>query len=181
MARLKAPKLPSIDALVAELRAVVRRLLPLGCEPAGESPGGAAPARPEAAASSPARGRTRKVRRPSSPAAKDSLEPLLEAFRRHPRQDELRQAGERKDQLLRALIPLYVAQELELALNSGAVSRFWSSLGLRFAAPNVAKALRQKPGHARSVRQGWRISAAGVQYVEAALSGGAGAPRRGRR
>lgn len=93
----------------------------------------------------------------------------MEAMRRHPRREELLAAGKQKDQLLRSLVPLYVARELDLALDSGDISRFWGSFGLKFASSNAAKALRQKPGHARGSEKGRHITAPGVRYVEAAL------------
>ncbi|MFY0579934.1 hypothetical protein ACN28S_41910 [Cystobacter fuscus] len=68
-----------------------------------------------------------------APAAEqgDGVGALVEALRAHPRQEELVAAGRHKDQLLRSLIPLYLARALELEVTSGTTSRFWGSSAWR--------------------------------------------------
>lgn len=164
MARLKAPKVLGIDALVEELRSAVRRILPELCPLLPSAPS------PQKGSARPASGRGRGRKKAARPTpARGGVDPLMEAMRGHPRRKELLAAGKMRDQLLRALVPLYVARELELPLDSGDISRFWGSYGLKFASSNAAKALRQRPGHARGSEKGRRITAAGVRYVEAAL------------
>lgn len=99
-----------------------------------------------------------------------ALEKLLAAFAQHPRKDELARAGHEKDQLLRSLIPLYVARSLGIDVSSVAISRFWKEQGIKYAGPNAAKALRQHVGYARNTAIGRQITPNGVKYVEAALA-----------
>lgn len=98
----------------------------------------------------------------------DTLDALLLALKKHPRKEALIKAGSQRDQLLRSLIPLYLARELDV--NSGTISRFWKVHGVRYASPNAAKALREHVGYARSSKKGKRITPNGIKYVEAALS-----------
>lgn len=93
-------------------------------------------------------------------------------------------AGRRQvDQLLRALVPLYLLRHTvgPLALNSGDLSRFWASRGVRLSSSNAAKALGWHIGYARHVARprpadGWVITPNGILYVEVASKAG----RRGR-
>lgn len=73
---------------------------------------------------------------------------------------------------MRSLIPLYLARSLdaELEVTSGTTSRFWGELGVTYAAPNAAKALRLHGGYAQDTQKGKAITARGVQYVEEMLS-----------
>lgn len=100
----------------------------------------------------------------------DPLSQLLEVLETHPKRAGLVEAGRLKDQLLRSLIPLYLAQPLSVPVSSGTTSRFWAKQGVKYAAPNAAKALREHEGYARRTSTGPRITPAGVEYVEAALA-----------
>jgi hypothetical protein len=95
---------------------------------------------------------------------------LVDALRAHPRQEELLAAGRRKDQLLRSLIPLYLARSLALEVTSGTTSRFWSELGVTYAAPNAAKALRLNAGFTQDTPKGKALTPKGIKYVESALT-----------
>jgi hypothetical protein len=95
---------------------------------------------------------------------------LIEALEAHPKRSGLVKAGRAKDQLLRSLIPLYLAQQLSVPVSSGTTSRFWAKQGVKYAAPNAAKALREHEGYARRTSTGPRITAVGVKYVEAAVA-----------
>jgi hypothetical protein len=103
-------------------------------------------------------------------AARDAtVERLRAVLAAHPRGRALAKAGAAKDQLLRALIPLYLSRGEDLAISSGATSRFWARQGVTFAAPNAAKALRQHPGHSKRTSVGMTITPRGVSYVESVL------------
>jgi hypothetical protein len=95
---------------------------------------------------------------------------LVEALRAHPRHQELLAAGRRKDQLLRSLIPFYLARSLDVEVTSGTTSRFWGELGVVYAAPNAAKALRLNTGFTQDTKKGRTLTPKGVKYVEAALT-----------
>ncbi len=101
-----------------------------------------------------------------------AVEQLLAALHGHPRQQELISAGKQKDQLVRSLIPLYLARSLDadFEVTSGTTSRFWGELGVTYAAPNAAKALRLHGGYAQDTQKGKAITPRGVQYVEEMLS-----------
>ncbi len=99
----------------------------------------------------------------------DPLSQVLAAHKAHPKAKALARAGKQKDQLLRSLIPLYVARPLGLELTSGVASKFWAKHGVTFAAPNAAKVLREHKGYAKRGSAGVRITEQGVAYVEAAL------------
>lgn len=105
---------------------------------------------------------------PAEPA--DTVGVLVGALRAHPRQEELLAAGRRKDQLLRSLIPLYLARVLDLEVTSGTTSRFWGEFGVTYAAPNAAKALRLHTGFTQDTKKGKAITPKGVKYVESALA-----------
>jgi hypothetical protein len=96
---------------------------------------------------------------------------LVEALRAHPRHEALVTAGRQKDQLVRSLIPLYLARavEADVEVTSGTMSRFWGELGVTYAAPNAAKALRLHSGYAQDTKKGKAITPRGIQYVEEAL------------
>ncbi len=105
-----------------------------------------------------------------APAAKDPLAQLLASLDKHPKKAALIKAGKQKDQLLRSLIPLYVGRGVDVS--SGLTSKFWAKHGVSYAAPNVAKALREHVGYARRTAKGGpQITPNGVKYVEQALSG----------
>ncbi|MFP2909321.1 hypothetical protein ACLESD_30620 [Pyxidicoccus sp. 3LFB2] len=97
---------------------------------------------------------------------------LVEALRAHPRHEALVSAGRQKDQLVRSLIPLYLARavEADVEVTSGTMSRFWGELGVTYAAPNAAKALRLHSGYAQDTKKGKAITPRGIQYVEEALA-----------
>ncbi|RKH38833.1 hypothetical protein [Corallococcus llansteffanensis] len=105
----------------------------------------------------------------AQPASEDAVSVLEAALRSHARQRDLVSAGKEKDQLLRSLIPLYLAKSLDVEITSGTTSRFWSGLGVTYAAPNAAKALRLHAGYAQDTKKGKAITAKGVRYVEDAL------------
>ena len=120
--------------------------------------------RKRAAAKPAARAPAKKV------SNKDPLEQLLQNLDAHAKKAALIKAGKQKDQLLRSLIPLYVARGVEVS--SGTTSKFWAEHGVSYAAPNVAKALREHVGYARrSAKGGPQITPNGIKYVEQALSG----------
>ena len=96
---------------------------------------------------------------------------LVAALEASSRRAELLKAGKQKDQLLRALIPLYVGRSINAEISSGATSKFWSRYGVKFAAPNAAKALREHVGYARRTRNGPQITPNGVKYVEESMNG----------
>lgn len=105
-----------------------------------------------------------------TPVAAAPFEQLVKALEAHPKRDALVKAGKQKDQLLRALIPLYVGRGIAGEVSSGATSKLWAKYGVKFAAPNAAKALREHVGFARRTKNGPQITPNGVKYVEAALS-----------
>jgi len=109
--------------------------------------------------------RTARIAGPKAPSPLDVLVTALEA---HPRRVDLIKAGKKKDQLLRSLIPLYLVRSGS-GISSGVTSTFWQAHGLKYAAPNAAKALREHKGYAKAVKGGRQITAAGVKYVEGAL------------
>jgi hypothetical protein len=106
-------------------------------------------------------------------ATAEAVKKLVEALQNHPQQKDIISAGQQqKDQLLRSLIPLYLARSLGLEVTSGTTSRFWSKLGVSYAAPNAAKALRIHTGYASDSKKGKTITAKGVRYVEDAIARG---------
>lgn len=111
----------------------------------------------------------KKAKAPARTAKRTELEVLLHALSSHRQRKALIKAGKQKDQLLRSLIPLYLGRTVDLPVSSGLASQFWAAQGVTFAAPNAAKALRQKPGHSRRTRQGPVITSTGIAYVEQAL------------
>jgi transposase len=106
-------------------------------------------------------------------ATAEAVKQLVDALQNHPQQKDLVTAGQQqKDQLLRSLIPLYLARALGLEVTSGTTSRFWSKLGVSYAAPNAAKALRIHTGYAADSKKGKTITAKGIRYVEDAIARG---------
>lgn len=106
----------------------------------------------------------------ASPASADAVVGrLASALSAHPRGKALANAGKQKDQLLRSLIPLYLVRGAPVEVSSGATSKFWAAHGVKFAAPNAAKALREHKGYARRGKTGLAITSEGSAYVEAAL------------
>lgn len=85
------------------------------------------------------------------------------------------QAGKRnKDQLLRALVPLFLSVQtglpaLGLRITSGDTEKFWKSQGVKFQAPNVARALREHVGYSRRTKTGLLITPNGLRYVAASV------------
>ena len=113
-----------------------------------------------------------KAPAPSAASAGEAVGALVGALRAHPRHQELLAAGQRKDQLLRSLIPIYLARSVDadVEVTSGVTSRFWGELGVTYAAPNAAKALRLNTGFTQDTKKGRTLTAKGVKYVEAALT-----------
>jgi hypothetical protein len=103
-------------------------------------------------------------------ATKDPMAQVLASLDAHPKKAALIKAGKQRDQLLRSLIPLYVARG-GVEVSSGLTSKFWARHGVTYAAPNVAKALREHVGYARRTKVGPQITPNGIKYVEAALKG----------
>lgn len=103
-------------------------------------------------------------------SSKDPLAQVLASLEAHPKKAGLIKAGKQKDQLLRSLIPLYLARGAA-EISSGVTSKFWAHHGVTYAAPNVAKALREHVGYARRTAKGPHITPNGIKYVEQALSG----------
>lgn len=101
--------------------------------------------------------------------SEDVLGALTEALEAHPKKALVVKAGQKKDQLLRALIPLYLGRTAKGDISSGVTSKFWAKQGVKFAAPNAAKALREHKGFATRSKTGVAISSTGVKYVEEAL------------
>jgi len=150
--------------------AVVPVPVPVASSVQVEAPAPAAvpaePARPRARAKRP-------VPKKATAAAVRRVDPLtqlLAALEAHPKRSSLVKAGREKDQLLRSLIPLYLAQPLLVEVSSGTTSRFWAKQGVKYAAPNAAKALREHEGYSKRTATGPRITPTGVKYVEAALA-----------
>lgn len=104
-----------------------------------------------------------------APKTKDALSVVLGNLAKHPGKNALIKAGTHPDQLLRSLIPLYLAQGSGVDVTSGVITTFWKKHGVKFAAPNAAKALRQHVGYARQTKGGREITPNGVKYVEAAV------------
>lgn len=110
------------------------------------------------------------AKKAAAPATLDPVAQLGRALDASSKKAALIKAGKQKDQLLRALIPLYVAKG-NIEVSSGTTTRFWAKHGVSFAAPNVAKALREHVGYARRTAKGPQITPNGTKYVDAALNG----------
>ncbi|MBL8952194.1 MAG: hypothetical protein JNK82_15535 [Myxococcaceae bacterium] len=117
------------------------------------------------------------AKKAAKPTAKKTNAPttidlLVQKLGSHPKRAQLVKAGKQKDQLLRSLIPLYLAQKLSnVEITSGDTSGFWAEHGVKYLAPNAAKALREHVGYARRTKVGPQITPNGIKYVEAALKG----------
>ena len=136
----------------------------------------AAPAVVEKAAPAPKAKKAAKKAAPKAKAVKagkaekvDAGAQLDAALEASGKKAAVLKAGKQKDQLLRALLPLYLSKG-EFEVTSGTTSKFWSKNGVSFAAPNVAKALREHAGYARRTAKGAQLTPNGVKYVEAALA-----------
>jgi hypothetical protein len=127
-------------------------------------------AAPAARKAAPKRSAKANPGRGASKAAPEAVNKLVNALRAHPNQKGIVTAGQQKDQLLRSLIPLYLARALDLEVTSGTTSRFWEELGISYAAPNAAKALRTHTGYAQETKKGRAITSKGVKYVEQAVT-----------
>lgn len=101
--------------------------------------------------------------------AADALGTVLSALDSHSKKASLIKAGKQKDQLLRSLIPLYIARNVNAEVSSGVTSKFWAKFGVKYAAPNAAKALREHGGYSKRTKNGNQITPNGVKYVESAL------------
>ncbi len=99
----------------------------------------------------------------------DALDRLVAALESHPRRKELVKAGLKKDQLLRSLIPLYLLRHDDVEVTSGITSKFWALHGVKYLAPNAAKALREHTGYAKQTKKGRHITSTGVKYVDTVL------------
>ncbi len=124
----------------------------------------AAPAKPAAAKKVAA-----KKAAPVKAESGDALGTVLTALDGHAKKASLIKAGKQKDQLLRSLIPLYIARNVNAEVSSGVTSKFWAKFGVKYAAPNAAKALREHTGYSKRTKNGNQITPNGVKYVESAL------------
>jgi hypothetical protein len=163
-----------VDERIAELRAALK--LPVKGVAAKSTPAPAAPkaSAPKPSAPKPPPKKVAKKPAPKAAPAKkaapaDPLAALLSALDGHAKRAALIKAGKQKDQLLRSLIPLYVGQKLGVDISSGTTSKFWAKHGVKFAAPNAAKVLREQKGYATRSGSTVQITKNGVSYVEAAL------------
>lgn len=80
----------------------------------------------------------------------------------------LKRLGKVRDQLLLALVPLFLAQG-ERGLTSGDIFRFWQAQKVHFGQPNAAKSLREHVGYSRHTKDGVQITPNGIRYVLAAM------------
>ena len=111
----------------------------------------------------------KQVKKVAEKAGDDVLSALHDALEAHPSKATLVKLGKKKDQLLRALVPLYLGRNAKGEISSGVTSKFWAKHGIKFAAPNAAKALREHKGYSTRSKTGTAISHNGVKYVEEAL------------
>lgn len=129
----------------------------------------AAPAKQVAAKTVAGRTATAKKVAPVKAESGDALGSVLTALDGHAKKASLIKAGKQKDQLLRSLIPLYIARNVNAEVSSGVTSKFWAKFGVKYAAPNAAKALREHGGYSKRTKNGNQITPNGVKYVESAL------------
>jgi len=114
----------------------------------------------------------KKVKAVRSQKATSTVQHLVAKLDANPKRAALVKAGKQRDQLLRSLIPLYLGQKLtNVEITSGDTSDFWRLYGVKYLAPNAAKALREHVGYARRTKAGLQITPNGIKYVEAALKG----------
>ena len=111
-------------------------------------------------------GKSTKPAKVTRPALESPLDLIEKALAKNPRRAQLLRAGVQKDQLLRSLVPLYLARTIDAEVNSGIISRFWKLHGVSYATPNAAKALREHVGYARVKGNGRQITPNGIKYVE---------------
>lgn len=166
-----------LEAFIEKKFTEVRNALGLGQKAAAKPAPAAAPvakpapvakAAPVKKAAAPKKAKAVKA---AASSDGEPLDALLKAFESHPKKAALIKGGKQKDQLLRALIPLYVGSKAGLDVSSGTTSKFWLKHGVKFAAPNAAKALREHEGFSKRTAKGVQISPTGVKYVETALNG----------
>jgi len=103
---------------------------------------------------------------------KSKLETVEAVWKKHAIRNALVEAGKKargNDNLLHALIPLYLTRDADMQLTSGDASRFWAAHGVKVRPQVVAKMLREHVGYSRRTRDGVQITPNGVKYVEAAL------------
>jgi hypothetical protein len=155
----------------SELKSEIRRVVDSYAREPRRSASASPPVAPPRAAEPRAEPKAKQAPHRGRPAPTAQGE-LLENLDKHPRKRELIEAGKRRDQLLRSLVPLYLARGLKgLTVNSGAISAFWKANKVTYAGPNAAKALREHVGYAVQKKgKGWEITPNGVKYVDAALS-----------
>ena len=139
---------------------------------AGKTPAPkAAPAAAKKAAAPKKAAPAPKTVKPVKVETDDALAVVLSALESNSKKAALIKAGKQKDQLLRSLIPLYIARSSNAEVSSGVTSKFWAKHGVKYAAPNAAKALREHTGYSKRTKNGNQITPNGVKYVEAALAG----------
>jgi len=100
------------------------------------------------------------------------LQAILLLLDKHPKRPALIRAGKQRDDLLRALVPLYIlkgTKEPHALVSSGTVSKFWKLHGVKIQGPRVARAWRERIGYSRVTRHGRVLTPNGVQYVQHAL------------
>ncbi|WP_253973519.1 hypothetical protein [Myxococcus dinghuensis] len=178
--RPRPPEPVPVEPVLADANAKVKKARGTKKTRATTAPKAAAPKADKRGASraGKAKAPSKRARAPAQGAANAASQDLGEvvgqlvaALRAHPHHAQLVVAGKQKDQLVRSLIPLYLAHagQLDLEVTSGTTSRFWGELGVTYAAPNAAKALRLHAGYAHDTKKGKAITPKGVQYVEDAL------------
>ncbi len=169
--RSESPQSPPIESTMPTKKPRAQSKKTSRSQPAKAQKRAAKPAARKAAAK---RGATASKRTGAArTATAEAVKQLVDALQSHPQQKDIVSAGQQqKDQLLRSLIPLYLARSLGVEVTSGTTSRFWSKLGVSYAAPNAAKALRMHTGYASDSKKGKAITAKGVRYVEDAIARG---------
>ena len=98
-----------------------------------------------------------------------SVDEVLVALETHALRAALVRAGKQADDLLRALIPLFLAPKSKEAITGGTISIFWKLHGVKIEGPRAARALREHIGYARCTRHGRRITPNGIAYVRHAI------------
>ncbi|MFL5344010.1 MAG: hypothetical protein ACJ8AT_04420 [Hyalangium sp.] len=168
--RSASPQSPPIESTMPTKKSRAQSKKTSRSQPAKAQKRAAKPAARKAASK---RGAASKRTGASRAATAEAVKQLVAALQNHPQHKDIVSAGQQqKDQLLRSLIPLYLARSLGLEVTSGTTSRFWSQLGVSYAAPNAAKALRMHTGYASDSKKGKTITAKGIRYVEDAIARG---------
>ena len=80
----------------------------------------------------PAKTATAKKVAPVKAESGDALGTVLTALDGHAKKASLIKAGKQKDQLLRSLIPLYIARNVNAEVSSGVTSKFWAKFGVKY-------------------------------------------------